>query len=106
MLKGVEFTLYGKSFMFTIDIILKSTPLPLSVQRKSDEDAQAVYQQVQTAMQTGSPEILELTCEQQPEKKVSVRTLEISGVQISQKSGGSATGKQAGFFAALAESSS
>lgn len=92
--------------MFTIDLILKYTPLPLSVQRKTEEDAQAVYQQVQTAMQTGSPEVLELTCEQQPEKKVCIVTRELCAVQISQKSGGSATGKQPGFFAALAESSS
>lgn len=90
--------------MFTIDLILKYTPLSLSVQRKTDEDAQAIYQQVQAAMETGSPALLELTCEQQPEKKVSVLTKELCGVQISQKSGSSATGKQAGFFAALAES--
>jgi hypothetical protein len=92
--------------MFTIDLILKYIPLPLSVQRKTDEDAQVLYQQVQTAMQTGSPAILELTCEQQPEKKVSILTKELCAVQVSQKSGGSASGKQPGFFAAVAESSS
>ncbi len=92
--------------MFTIDLIIKYTPMPLSVQRKTQEDAEAVYKQVQTAMQTGQPELLELTCEQQTDKKICVATKEISAVQMSQKSGGSAAGKQPGFFAALSESNS
>jgi hypothetical protein len=86
--------------MFTIDLILKSTPMPLSVQRKVQEDAEAVYAQVQAAMKTGHPELLELTCEQQPDKKVCVVTKELSAVQVSQKSGSSAPGKQPGFFSA------
>jgi hypothetical protein len=92
--------------MFTIDLVIKYTPMPLSVQRKTQEDAEAVYKQVQTAMQTGHPELLELTCEQQPDKKICVATKELSAVQVSQKSGGSATGKQPGFFAAMSEANS
>lgn len=82
--------------MFTIDIIVKSTPVPLSVQRKTEENAEAVYQQVLEAILNGSP-ILELICEKQPEKKVAILTSEISAVQISQKSGAAATGRSPGF---------
>lgn len=85
--------------MFTIDIILKYTPVPFSVQRKSAEDAEAIYQQVIESIRSGNPAILELTCEKMPDKKIAVVTSEISGVQISQKSGAAATGRPPGFVA-------
>lgn len=83
--------------MFTIDIIVKSTPVSLSVQRKSADDADAVYQQVLEAIGATQPQVLELTCEKNPEKKVAVLSSEISAVVVSQKSGASATGRSPGF---------
>lgn len=83
--------------MFTIDIIVKYTPVPLSVQRKSAEDAEAIYQQIVESIRSGNPQILELTCEKIPEKKIAVAISEVSGVQISQKSGAAATGRPPGF---------
>lgn len=89
--------------MFTIDIIVKYVPMPLSVQRKSEEDAQKVYQEVLEAIGSGNPVLLELTCEKMPEKKITVKSSEISAVQISQKSGAAATGRPPGFAVTLAE---
>ncbi|WP_293355407.1 MULTISPECIES: hypothetical protein [unclassified Microcoleus] len=83
--------------MFSIDMIVKNTPVSLSVQRKSVEDAEAVYQQVLEAMRNSQPQILELTCEKNTEKKVAVLSSEISGVVISQKSGTASTGRAPGF---------
>ncbi len=83
--------------MFSIDMIVKNTPVSLSVQRKSAEDAEAVYQQVVEAIRNSQPHILELTCEKNPEKKVAVLSSEISGVVISEKSGASSTGRSPGF---------
>ncbi|MCC3408808.1 MAG: hypothetical protein JGK17_25175 [Microcoleus sp. PH2017_10_PVI_O_A] len=83
--------------MFSIDIIVKNTPVSLSVQRKLAEDAEAVYQQVLEAIRNSQPQILELTCEKNPEKKVAVVSSEISGVVISQKSGTASTGRAPGF---------
>jgi hypothetical protein len=77
--------------------------MPLSVQRKSEEDAQKVYQEVLEAIGSGNPALLELTCEKMPEKKITVKTSEISAVQISQKSGAAATGRPPGFAVTLAE---
>ncbi|MEB3342209.1 hypothetical protein [Okeania sp.] len=85
--------------MFTIDIIVKYTPVPFSVQRKSAEDAEDVYQQILEAIRSGSPQILELTCEKMPEKKIAIVISEVSGVQISQKSGTAAAGRTPGFVA-------
>jgi hypothetical protein len=89
--------------MFIIDLALKNTPSMLSVQRKSMEDAKAVYQQVLDAIRTGNPVVVELTCEQQPEKAIGILVSEISAVQMSEKSTtGAASGRAPGFFA-LAE---
>lgn len=84
--------------MLTIDLTLKNMPFPVQVQRKTQEEAEAVYQQILAAMRSDSSDILELTCDRQKEKKVAIRTNEISGVQVSQKDSTS-TGKPPGFFA-------
>lgn len=85
--------------MFTVDVIVKYTPIPLSVERKSLEDAEAVYQMVLKAAQTHEPPIVELTCEKMTDKKVAILSQEISAVQVSQKSGATATGRAPGFVA-------
>jgi hypothetical protein len=90
--------------MFNIDLTVKNTPFPLSVQRKSAEDADAVYQLILAAMHSGTPDIIELKCEGKTEKKIAVRSLEISGVQVIQKEGmASSGGRPPGFFALNAE---
>jgi hypothetical protein len=84
--------------MFIIDLTLKNTPVTLSVQRKSVDDAKAVYQKVLDAIRSGSPAILELTCEQMPDKTVGVLVSEISAVQLSEKSSTTAaSGRPPGF---------
>ncbi len=89
--------------MFIIDITLKGTVITLSVQRKSHDDAIAIYQHVLDALKSGNPVVLELTCEQQPEKKLAVLLSEVSGVQVYEKSSTTAaSGRPPGFFA-LAE---
>lgn len=88
--------------MYIVDITLKSNPVTLSVQRKTKEDAEALYQQVVAALQSGSSKIVELSCEHQTDKKLSVLSSEISAVQIAEKSGAGTPGRTPGFFA-LAE---
>lgn len=55
--------------MFTIDLTLKNTPVPLSVQRKSAEEADATYQEIIKAMTSESPQLLQLSCDHQADKK-------------------------------------
>ena len=47
--------------MFTIDLTLRNVPFPVSLERKSAEDAEAVYKDILAAMGSGTPEILELS---------------------------------------------
>jgi len=88
--------------MFSIDLTLKNTPVPLSVQRKSLEEAEATYQDIIKAMRSENPQLLELSCQHQPDKKIGVLSNQISAVMISQKSGAAGAGRTPGFFA-LAE---
>ena len=90
--------------MFTIDLTVRNTAFPASIQRKTSEDAETVYQQVLSAMRSGNPDIIELECEGKIEKKIAIRASEISGIQITQKdSPASGSGKTPGFFALASE---
>ena len=89
--------------MIFIDLTLKSTAFPVSVQRKTNEDAEAVYTQIVEAMRSGQPEIMELTCDRQTEKKVAVRVSEILSIQIAQKDGSAVGGSRPPGFFALGE---
>lgn len=85
--------------MYVIDVTLKNSPITLSVQRKTEEDAKAVYQQVLEAIRSGNSGTLELTCEQQIGKTVAVLVSEIAAVQMTEKSGtATASGRPPGFF--------
>lgn len=86
--------------MFVIDVTLKNSPMTLSVQRKTEEDAKQLYKTILDAIRDGKPTILELTCEQQVGKTIGVLVNEISAVQMTEKSGTSAaSGRPPGFFA-------
>ncbi|MBR8840615.1 MAG: hypothetical protein DSM106950_43220 [Stigonema ocellatum SAG 48.90 = DSM 106950] len=90
--------------MFTIDLTVRNTAFPVSVELKSAEDAEAVYQLILAAMRSGNPDIVELKSEGKTEKKVAVLATEISGVQISQRDGATPGGaRPPGFFAVTAE---
>ena len=82
--------------MYTVEITLKNNPIALSVQRQEQEGADALYQEISKAIADGHPKLVELTCEKQEGKKISVLASEISAVQVSEKSGSSA-GLGAGF---------
>ena len=89
--------------MFIIDVSLKNTPVTFSVQRKTAEDAEALYQQLLEALRSGHPAVMEFTCEHQPGKKVSVLSSELAAVQVYEKSStATSSGRPPGFFA-LAE---
>ncbi len=88
------------SQIFIIDVSLKNAPVTLSVQRKSKEGAEELYHQILNDMKSGSNAVLELTCEQQTEKKVALMMSEIAAVQMFEKSGtATSSGRPPGFFA-------
>ena len=86
--------------MHTINILVKNTALPISIERKELEDAKKVYQEIISAMKADSPQVLELTCEKQEGKQVAIVSTGIAAAVMSQNSGASAN-RPAGFFTAV-----
>ena len=82
--------------MYSIELTIKLSPMPLVVQRKEHGDAQKLYSEVIDFIQNGNQRLLELTCEKVQDKKITVLVSEISAVQIYEKTS-SGTSKRPGF---------
>ncbi|TVQ44354.1 MAG: hypothetical protein EA365_10260 [Gloeocapsa sp. DLM2.Bin57] len=89
--------------MLTIDVMLKNSPLPLSVQKKEAEVAQSLYQQLLEAMKSSEVTVIELNCEKEPNKTIAILSDQISAVIMSEKSGSANASRGAGFFATVTE---
>ncbi len=83
--------------MYVIELALKLSPFPLSVQRKDLRDAEALYKQLRMCLEKGQPKLLELTCEKLENKKIAVFTQEVLAVQIYEKTAASGSTKRPGF---------
>jgi hypothetical protein len=89
--------------MYTIDLLVRYIAVPLSVEKKEETEAQALYNQVLEAIKSSETQIIELTCDKQTDKKIAVLSDQITGVVISQKDGTNIGGKVPGFFAAITD---
>ena len=83
--------------MFVVELSLKLSPMPISVQRKSLEAAQSLYAEIRQAMESGHPQIMELRCEKSEEKQTCLRSIEIISVQLYEKRAMGAGSKRPGF---------
>ena len=83
--------------MYVIELALKLSPFPLSVQRKNLSDAEMLYQKVRQAIEKGQPRLLELNCEKVEDKKVSVLATEVQAVQVYEKTAATGGTKRPGF---------
>jgi len=89
--------------MFTIDLLVRYIPLPISVEKKEEASATALYDRILEAIKSDTPQIVELTCDKMIDKKIAILSDQITGVIISQKDGTTVGAKAPGFFAALAQ---
>lgn len=86
--------------MFTIELTLKHTAMPLSVQKKEQSDAEATYNSIVETLRNGGSQLIEAACDQQPNKRISILGSELAAVQMYEKSGtATASGRPPGFFA-------
>jgi hypothetical protein len=83
--------------VYSIELTIKLSPLPLIVQRKVHGDAQRLYCEVIDAIKKGNQRFLELTCEKVEDKKITVLVSEIIAVQIYEKTSSSGSSKRPGF---------
>ncbi len=86
-----------ESPMYVVELSLKLSPMPIAVQRKELADAQALYATVRQAMEGMGQRVLELSCEKEPDKKVSLLSSEVVAVQVYEKSASGGGGKRPGF---------
>lgn len=89
--------------MITIDLLVRYIPMPLSVDKKEESDAQAIYDEILTKIKGNNPQIIELTCDKQTDKKIAVLSDQVTGVVMSRKDGSAIGGKVPGFFAAISD---
>ncbi len=83
--------------MYLIELALKLSPLPLSVQRKKLEEAQVLYKSLNETLHTGNPKVIEIHCEQAEDKKIAVLASEVLAVQMYEKTAGAAGSRRPGF---------
>ena len=83
--------------VYVVELALRMSPMPISVQRKESGDAESVYQQVRQALEQGQLRLLELTCEKVEGKRLSVLTSDVLAVQIYEKTAASGGSKRPGF---------
>tara|TARA_Y100001970_G_scaffold294233_2_gene448883 strand:- start:742 stop:1011 length:270 start_codon:yes stop_codon:yes gene_type:complete len=85
--------------MYTIELSIRFTPFPISVQRKTLSDAQKTYQSIQNCIKGNSmnTKTIELSCEKIQSKQITVLVDQIVAVQLFEKSSGSGGMKKPGF---------
>lgn len=83
--------------MYVIELALRMSPVPASVQRKEHGDAEELYQQIRQAMEHHQPRLMELTCEKVEGKKVTVMISEVLAVQLYEKASATGGSKRPGF---------
>ena len=83
--------------MYVVELSIRLSPVPVAVQRKELADAEALYGEVKQALETGSPRVLELRCEKEEDKRISLLSSELVAVQVYEKSAMGSSGKRPGF---------
>ena len=83
--------------MYLIELALKLSPLPLSVQRKEVEEAKALYKSLKEILHTGNPKVIEIHCEHAENKKIAVLASEVLAVQMYEKTTGAGGSRRPGF---------
>ena len=85
--------------MYSLEISLRYSPFPLSIQKKEFEDAKRIYDEIKNYMNESleTSNLIELTCEKVQDKSIAVRTQEIISVQMYEKSSVAGGAKRPGF---------
>ena len=85
--------------MYSLEISLRYSPFPLSIQKKEFDDAKRIFDEIKNHMNESleTSNLIELTCEKVQDKSIAVRTQEIISVQMYEKSSVAGGAKRPGF---------
>ncbi len=84
--------------MFTLEITLRYSPFPISIQKKEKNDIVIIFEQIKNSMKGNDNSIvIDLTCDKMNSKSIAVLSKEIIAVQIYEKSAIAGGSKRPGF---------
>ena len=85
--------------MYSLELSLRYSPFPLSIQKKELEDVKKIYDEIKNSMNANeeTTNLIELRCDKVQEKLIAVRAKEIISVQIYEKSSVAGGAKRPGF---------
>ncbi len=85
--------------MYSLELSLRYSPFPLSIQKKEFEDVKRIYDDIKSSMTESGPtsKLIELRCDKVKDKLIAVRAQEIISVQIYEKSSVAGGAKRPGF---------
>ena len=85
--------------MYSLELSLRYSPFPLSIQKKAYEDVIKIYDEIKDAMNNNenNQRLIELKCEKVQDKLIAVRAQEVISVQIYEKSAVAGGAKRPGF---------
>ena len=85
--------------MYSLEISLRYSPFPLSIQKKDYEDVKKIYDEIKDYMNGKNQNdlLIELSCEKLQDKLITVLAKEVISVQIYEKSAVAGGSKRPGF---------
>ena len=85
--------------MYSLELSLRYSPFPVSIQKKDFEDVKQIYDEIKTSMNENleSSNLIELRCDKVKDKLIAVRANEIISVEIFEKSSVAGGAKRPGF---------
>ena len=85
--------------MYSLELSLRYSPFPLSIQKKEFDDVKRIYEEIKNSMHDNgeTSKLIELRCDKVQDKSIAVRAKEITSVQIYEKSSVAGGSKKPGF---------
>ena len=85
--------------MYSLEISLRYSPFPLSIQKKDYENVKRIYDEIKDSMNGSNQnlQLIELSCEKVQDKLITVLAREVISVQIYEKSALAGGSKRPGF---------
>ena len=85
--------------MYSLELTLRYSPFPVSIQKKELEDVKRIYEEIKNSMNetVNSSSLIELRCDKVQDKIIAVKAQEIISVQIYEKSSVAGGAKRPGF---------
>ena len=84
--------------MYLLELGLKYSPFPLSIQKKEYEEVKKIYDEIKSSIgNNNNSNLIELKCDKVEDKLIAVRAQDIISVQIYEKSSIAGGAKRPGF---------